>query len=113
VGWVTRWGPSARSARTWESIAQRSQRPQRGEVERGTGLGDTLAFSAKSAPDLGKDRTKVTEGIEVVEERSTLRWTAWLAGGNDAKERNASYGQLLAIDQAFDTVLKACFTEID
>ncbi len=70
-------GFRARTTPIRESIAQRSQRPQRGNRRREIGLGESVAS-----------------------ERTALIGESIARAG-------------LAIDQAFDTVLKACFTEID
>jgi hypothetical protein len=75
----------------------------------------TLCLLAGNDAKEGKHRTEateVTEGEFEVGEISTLR-TSCLLAGNDAKEGKASHGQVLAIDQPLNTVLKACFTEID
>ena len=53
------------------------------------------------------------EGIEVGEISTLGLGTAWLAGGERRERGEASHGQVLAIDQPLNTVLKACFTEID
>jgi hypothetical protein len=48
VGWVTRW-LSVREVRASEKASHRGHGGHRGELERGSGLGDMVASSARSA----------------------------------------------------------------
>ena len=97
--------------------SHRGHRGHRGGIEVGeiSTLRTIMACWRETTRKRGKHRTEateVTEGEFEVGEISTLR-TLCLLAGNDAKEGKASHGQVLAIDQPLNTVLKACFTEID
>jgi hypothetical protein len=110
----TAWLAGEKRRERGESIAQRSQRGEL-SLERISPLRTAWLAGGKrraSGKSIAQRSRRSQRGESSLERISTLR-TAWLAAGNDAKEGKASDGQVLAIDQPLNTVLKACFTEID